>query len=211
MTSSPFATVETADDLREILGPPTKRAADKDREVLAEVDRRWLRASPLCMVATCDAAGRCDVSPKGDPAGFVHVINNRQLAIPERPGNRRADSFHNVLRNPHVGLIFLVPGRTDTLRINGRARIVKGGPFFEDLIVKGHRPQLAMLVDIDEIFYHCAKSFMRCRLWDPSTWRPDAVPSRAEIVKTLEAPDETLEQLQNYYGAEYATKLYRDR
>ena len=124
-------------------------------------------------MATSDADGNCDASPKGDPAGqLVHVIDDRTIAIAERPGNKRADGYKNILVNPHVGLNFLIPGRGDTLRINGRARLVSDAPFFDEMVVKGHRPLLAVVVEIDDIFFHCAKAFLRSGLWKPETWEP---------------------------------------
>ena len=200
--------VESAADLREVLGPVAQRTATKERRRLQLLDRQWIAASPVVFVATCDADGNCDLSPKGDPAGFVHVIDDETIALPERPGNRRADGFHNVLANPHVGLLFVIPGRGDTLRVNGRAKVLREAPFFDELVVKGHRPELALLVQIDEVFFHCSKAFLRSKTWNPETWDPEVVPSRAEIAKTVERPDETLEELQHYYGPRYADKLY---
>jgi predicted pyridoxine 5'-phosphate oxidase superfamily flavin-nucleotide-binding protein len=115
----------------------------------------------------------------------------------------------NVLSNPHVGLIYFVPGRTDTLRINGRARIVKEAPFFDDMVVKGNRPQLALLVEIEQIFHHCSKSFMRSKLWKPETWNPDALPRRAVISQTFERPDDDLETLDQHYGPQYEASIYK--
>ena len=187
MTQTPtqYAEITTADELVELLGEPAQRARDKDRTALLDVDRDWLAASPFCVLATSDAEGRCDASPKGDPAGsLVHVIDDRTIAIAERPGNRRADGYRNILANPHVGLNFLIPGRGDTLRINGRARLVSDAPFFDEMVVKGHRPVLAVVVDIEQIFFHCAKAFLRSGLWQPETWDPEAVvPKRAVIAK----------------------------
>lgn len=200
--------VDSAAELGDILGTAGTRAAAKDRTHLHPVDRTWIANSPFLLMATADAEGCCDVSPKGDPAGFVHVIDDVTIAIPDRPGNRRADGFRNVLANPQVGLIFLIPGRTDTLRINGRARIVKQARYFEALEVKGHRPQLALEVAIDQLFYHCAKAFMRSRLWSPEDWSPDAMPSRAEIIHATEAPDESLAELEVHYGPGYSDQLY---
>ncbi|MFX0595120.1 pyridoxamine 5'-phosphate oxidase family protein [Melissospora conviva] len=202
-------TITSHDELRALLGPPTPRVANKARRTLHEVDRQWLAASPFCLVATADADGNCDVSPKGDPAGFTVVLDDNTIAIPERPGNRRADGFHNILDNPHVGLIYLIPGRADTLRINGRARLVRDAPFFDEMVVKGHRPQFALLVEIDEIFSHCAKAFMRSQLWDPQSWQPDAVPSRARIAKLTTSADIALADLERHYGPSYADGLYR--
>jgi PPOX class probable FMN-dependent enzyme len=204
------ARIESLDELREIVGAPIPRVRDKSRSALHELDRRWLAASPFCLVGTADAVGRCDVSPKGDPAGaLVHVLDERTIALPERPGNRRADGLSNVLENPHVGLNFLIPGRGDTLRINGRAHVVRDAPWFDALVVAGHRPVLALVVEIEEVFHHCAKAILRSRLWDSSTWEPEAhVPSRARIAKALERPDEPLEELEAYYGPAYADRLY---
>jgi PPOX class probable FMN-dependent enzyme len=201
--------VTSAEELRELLGEVMPRAAAKERVRLHPRDREWLAASPFCLIATSDADGNCDVSPKGDPPGFTLVLDDTTIAIPDRPGNRRADGFLNVLANPHVGLVYLIPGRGETLRINGRARLVREAPFFDDLTVKGHRPALALVVEIEQIFFHCAKAFMRSALWKPETWDPDVLPRNAVLVKEVMDTPETLEQLDEYYGAQYAAKLYR--
>jgi PPOX class probable FMN-dependent enzyme len=195
-------------ELRELYGLPQQRAATKERTALHQVDRDWLAASPFCLIATAGPDGTCDVSPKGDPAGFTHVIDDVTIAIPDRPGNKRVDGFRNVLANPHVGLLYLVPGRGDTLRVNGRARLVSEAPYFDAMVVKGHRPRIAMIVHIEQIFFHCAKAFMRSGLWEPQTWRPDALPPHAAMVKAVQDIPETLEQLQDYYGPSYAERLY---
>lgn len=202
------AQISTVEELTALVGEPLQRVRDKVRPALHELDREWLAASPFCLVATSDADGRCDVSPKGDPAGqLAYVLDEHTIAIAERPGNRRVDGYHNILANPHVGLIFLIPGRGDTLRVNGRARLVTDGAFFDSMIVKGHRPILALVVEIEEVFHHCAKAFLRSRLWQPETW-DDPMPSRPVIAKALDAPDQTLEELTTYYGQQYADKLY---
>ena len=204
--------ISTVTELEEIVGVPAHRAAAKVRAALHPLDREWLAASPFCVLATADAEGRCDASPKGDPAGrFVHVLDDRTIAIAERPGNRRVDGYRNVLVNPHVGLNFLIPGRGDTLRINGRARLVRDGDFFDELVVKGHRPILTLIVEIEEVFYHCPKAFLRSQLWHPETWNPTAVPSTAVITKAV-IPDnpETLEELEAYYGPAYERKIYTE-
>ena len=197
------------EELRDLLGEPSARVLAKDRTALHELDRRWLAASPFCLVATAGPDGTCDVSPKGDPPGFALVLDDRTLAIPERSGNRRADGFANILRNPHVGLVFFVPGRGDTLRINGRARLVRDEPWFDAMAVRGSRPVLATVVDIEQIFFHCSKAFLRSRLWDPESWDPGAVPARPRIARELERPEASLEELERYYGPTYAEGLYR--
>jgi PPOX class probable FMN-dependent enzyme len=201
--------ITTEAELRELLGEPQHRSAIKVRPALHQRVREWLAASPFALIGTADARGRCDVSPKGDPAGFTHVIDDVTIAIPERPGNKRGDGLFNILANPHVGLLFLVPGRTDTLRINGRAHIVRDAPYFDQLIAKGHRPELAVVVEIDEVFYHCPKAFMRSGLWRHETWDQHGLISHAQIIKSvLDIPD-TLDDLETYYGPTYADRLYK--
>ncbi|HEX8627425.1 MAG TPA: pyridoxamine 5'-phosphate oxidase family protein [Catenuloplanes sp.] len=200
--------VRSEAELRELIGAPTAAVAAKARTALGEPHRQWLARSPLCLVATAAADGSCDVSPKGDPPGFTLVLDDTTIAIPDRPGNRRVDTFRNLLANPQVGLLFLVPGRGDTLRINGTARLVRQAPFFDRLTVRGHRPALAMVVTVRETFFHCAKAFMRSELWQPETWDPDALPSRAQIIRSVERPDTALADLERHYGPRYRDGLY---
>ncbi|GAA1253302.1 MSMEG_1061 family FMN-dependent PPOX-type flavoprotein [Oryzihumus leptocrescens] len=205
MESTTWSEITSEAELRELLGTPIQRVAEKVRPELTALDRQWLATSPLCVVATSDARGRLDASPKGDPAGhLIHVLDERTIALAERPGNRRADGFLNVLENPHVGLLFLVPGRGDTLRVNGRARLVREAPFLDEMVVKGRRPVMAMVVEVEEVLFHCSKAFVRSALWQPETWQPDALPSRAQIAKDLERPETPLEELEEYYGPSYA-------
>jgi hypothetical protein len=203
-----YRVISSAAELREMIGEPMPQAVTKERTRLHERDREWLAAAPFCLIATADADGNCDVSPKGDPPGFTRVLDDTTIAIPDRPGNRRADGFLNVLSNPHVGLIYLVPGRTETLRINGRATLVRDAPFFGEMIVKGHRPPLALIIDIEQIFFHCPKSFLRSSLWKPDTWNPDALPSHAAIVSSVQETGKTLDELERHYGPAYADRLY---
>lgn len=220
MTAEPASQVEPGDpwadlpaitsvEQLESLGIPEPAARDKSLSTLQDVHRDWIAASPLVLIATSSTDGRCDVSPKGDPPGFVRVLDDRTLAIPERSGNRRMDTFHNVLENPHVGLILLIPGRSDTLRVNGQARLVTDGPFFDDMIVRGHRPSVALLVETDEVYFHCPKAFMRSRTWDPDRWQPEAVRPYAAIAKALWRADSTEEEIAAHYDAgAYEAKLY---
>ncbi|MEX1907356.1 pyridoxamine 5'-phosphate oxidase family protein [Janibacter sp. Y6] len=174
--------VTTLEQLTEIVGEPLPRVRDKVRTHLTDVDRRWLAATPFVVVATSAADGSVDASPKGDPAGsLVHVLDERTVAIAERPGNRR---------------------------VGGRARLVADAPWFDDLVVRGHRPVLALVVEVEEVFHHCAKAFLRSGLWEPQTWQPDAVESRAEIAHALERPEDSVEELREYYGERYAQQLY---
>lgn len=200
--------VSTVEELRSIVGEPDRYVANKVKDRLSPVQQDWLAHSPLGFVATTDAQGRVDVSPKGDPPGFVHVIDETTIAIPERPGNKRVDGYLNVLQNPCVGTLFLIPGRGDTLRINGRARILSDAEYFDAMSVKGRRPILALEIAIEEVFFHCAKAFLRSDTWDPSTWDPTAVPSVAQIAKAIRY-DWSQAQLEEYYSEEnYRKKLY---
>ncbi|BBY63716.1 pyridoxamine 5'-phosphate oxidase family protein [Mycolicibacterium helvum] len=177
--------VSTIAELRSIIGEPDSAVVNKVKDRLLPLQRDWLAQSPLAFVATTDAQGRVDVSPKGDPPGFVHVIDDRTIAIPERPGNRRVDGYLNVLQRPQVGTLFVIPGRGDTLRINGTARILADADYFDSMVVQGKRPLLALEIGIEEVFFHCAKAFLRSDAWKPETWNPTALPSVAQMAKAI--------------------------
>lgn len=202
--------VEVGDlaDLESVIGAPNRIVYEKSARTLGPMHLAWLELSPLCFLATSDAEGNCDVSPRGDPPGFALVLDSATIAVPDRPGNRRADGFRNILSNPHVGLSFLIPGRPDSLRINGRARLVRDAPFFERMRVRGHAPPLAVVVQTEEIYFHCGKSLLRAHCWDPETWRPDDAPSRARIAQATEWTDRSPAELEERYGPEYARRLY---
>jgi PPOX class probable FMN-dependent enzyme len=209
LNTSELVEVTSAAELRDLFGGPNQRSSAKVRPVLHERDKEWLAASPFCLIATAAADGSCDVSPKGDPPGFARPLDDETIAIPDRNGNHRFDGFVNILSNPQVGLLFLVPGRPDTLRINGRARLIREAPFFDDMIVRGSRPQLALLLEVQEVFYHCPKAFLRSELWNPETWHPEALPSTANIVKSVQADiEETVADLERHYGPGYLRGLY---
>jgi PPOX class probable FMN-dependent enzyme len=201
--------ITSSAELRELLGAAGARALSKERVALHPRDREWISLSPFIVVSTSDADGNCDTSPKGDPAGFVKVLDDTTIAIPERPGNRRADGYLNILSNPHIGVLFMIPGRGETLRVNGRARLIRDAPYFDDMVVKGHRPILAIEVDIEQIFLHCAKAFLRSNLWKPERWEEDTLPTHARIVKDLQPNgQDSLEQLESFYTDQYQNLLY---
>ncbi|MFE5190602.1 MSMEG_1061 family FMN-dependent PPOX-type flavoprotein [Streptomyces sp. NPDC056628] len=165
-----WAELGSREELRELLGEPWPVVIDKVHDRLTEEDRDIVARSPFCLLATADADGDCDVSPRGEEPGFTHVLDPGRIALPDRPGNRRADSFHNILANPHAGLLYLVPGSGQVLRVNGRARILTDAPFFDAMTRQGRRPRLALVLDIDEIYLHCAQSLNRSGLWKPESW-----------------------------------------
>ena len=182
-----MSTISTPSELEALLGgEPTELVRRKITNRLNELTRRFVDLSPFMLLATSGADGSCDVSPRGDPAGFVHVLDGRTLLVPERPGNRLADSLRNVLANPHVGLLFLIPGIGETLRINGRATIVDDPELLQPLTVEGKPPKLALRVDIDQVFTHCPKAFIRSELWNPERYRSAAdLPTPGEIHRSL--------------------------
>jgi PPOX class probable FMN-dependent enzyme len=183
MKMSAFDHVVTSlEELRGVVQAPAPGARTllKERAMLDAHCRAFIARSPLLLMATADAHGRCDVSPKGDAPGFVHVLDERRLAIPDRPGNRRLDGMQNLVTNSHVGLLFLVPGRDETLRVNGRACITRDPELLQRSAVLGKTPLLAIGVEVEQCFFHCAKAFLRARLWAQDSWPPrDSLPSFA--------------------------------
>jgi PPOX class probable FMN-dependent enzyme len=196
-------------ELREVIGPAMPRAVAKEIARLDVHCRALIAASPFVLIASSDAAGRTDVSPKGDPPGFVVVLDDETLAIPDRPGNRRADTFTNVLQNPGVGLVFLIPGKLETLRVNGRARIVRDLALRERMAVKGKVPELALVVTVEQAFIHCGKCMIRSGLWEPESWpRGDELPSQAECLVAHARLQETVADVHASVELARATRLY---
>ncbi|HLG56769.1 MAG TPA: pyridoxamine 5'-phosphate oxidase family protein [Vicinamibacterales bacterium] len=175
--------VTSEQELHEMVGVPSSRAVQKERPIIDAHFRAFIANSPFLLMATAGADGRCDVSPKGDGPGFVLVLDERRLVIPDRPGNKRLDGMANLLTNPHVGLIFLVPGREETLRVNGRAWITKDPGLLGRCVVQGKTPLLAIGVEVEQCFLHCAKAFRRSRLWVQDAWPgADVLPSMAHVL-----------------------------
>jgi len=194
---------ETA--LRDLLGEPADVVRSKVADRLTALTRQFVDRSPFVLLATSAPDGSCDVSPRGDPPGFVRVLDERTLLLPERPGNRLADSLRNILRNPHVGLLFVIPGVGDTLRVNGRAQLVTGPELLEPCAVEGKVPKLGLVIEVDEAFTHCSKAFLRAQLWDPERFVDRSeLPSSGEILRSLD-PDFDAET----YDAERAERYRR--
>ena len=159
--------VEDIGEIREIYGEPTERAVKKQLPKLEKHSRAFIALSPFIVLSTCDAEGRCDASPKGDAPGFVSVLDDHTLLIPDRLGNNRVDSIGNILQHPRIGLLFLVPGIRETLRVNGRAQITLDPMLLESCAVNGKAPRSGILVTADEVYFHCGKALIRSDLWNP--------------------------------------------
>ena len=157
--------IETAEQLRSSYGEPSERAARKSLDHLDRHCRRFIALSPFVVLASAGADGRVDCSPRGDPAGFVAVLDDRTVLLPDRLGNNRVDSLRNVLESPYVGLLFLIPGVNETLRLNGRASLTTDPSLLEPLSVKGRAPRSGLVIEVEEVFLQCTKALVRSRLW----------------------------------------------
>jgi PPOX class probable FMN-dependent enzyme len=161
--------IKDAASLRSLYDQTHTLALQKQRQTLGPNAQAFIRRSPFLCIGTQGSEGRADVSPRGDAPGFVHILDDRTLAIPDRPGNNRLDTLDNIIANPSVGLLFLIPGYDETLRVNGRALLTTQQDLLEAMAVGERLPKLAIVVDVDEVFLHCAKAFRRSHLWDPAS------------------------------------------
>jgi PPOX class probable FMN-dependent enzyme len=197
--------ISAEETLRATLGQPSDVVKAKVSHRLNELTRQFVERSPFLCLATSAADGTCDVSPRGDPAGFVKVLDERTLLLPDRPGNRLADSFRNVLENPHVALLFVIPGISDTFRVNGRASIVEDPELLAPCAVEGKVPKLGLRIEVDEAYTHCPKAFLRAQLWDPDRYADRSeLPSSGELMRSVGADVDPKE-----YDAERAERYTR--
>ena len=211
MTTVTFTDVITEEsELREIFGWPTERALNKQLDRLDKHCRAIIARSPFLLLGTSNASGLCDVSPKGDYPGFVRVLDDKTVAIPDLPGNNRLDTLTNMIINPHVGLIFMIPGMNETLRINGTVRLVRDAELLESMAYQGKLPKLAIVVDVQEVFTHCPKAFVRSKLWtEEYRIERNELPSFAEILRDHVGMVECdVEQLQREIDQRVATMLH---
>lgn len=193
--------------LRALLGEPSAIVCAKISDRLNRLTRQWIERSPFLCLATSDREGNCDVSPRGDPAGFVRVLDDRTILIPERPGNRIADTLRNIVGNPHVGVLFVVPGVTETFRVNGRATLITDAELLAPCVVEDKAPKLGILVDVEQAYTQCSKAFLRSELWDASKFLPrSALPSNGEIHRELAGPDFDAEGYDQERAARYARR-----
>jgi uncharacterized protein len=200
--------LQRVEQLREYYDGPMEPAVRKDIGRIDELCRRLIAAAPMVFVATFSQEGRCDVSPRGGPPGFVTVLDDAHLAIPDATGNRRLDTLENVVESGRVGLIFVIPGRDTTLRVNGSAAVSAEPGLLGRVSAVGKPPKTAIVVEAEEVYAHCPKAFVRSKLWDPSTWPdPAGLPSSAEVSLAHQRnPDLTLEQVKQ---REREALLYR--
>lgn len=211
MSTYPFQNVVSSlDELRDIVSTPSELVIRKQLPKLDRHARRFIERSPFCIVSSAGASGRCDASPKGDRPGFVMVLDDHTLIIPDRPGNRRIDTFQNILENPHVGLIFMIPKIEETLRVNGRACIVRDEALLAQARVQGKQPALGLAVEAEEVYFHCAKAFRRSRLWQPDQWADTSdLPTLGQIlVDQLHMTDTTASEMDCDLEESYAKRLY---
>ena len=176
--------IETAEDLRSRYGEPSTNAVRKSLDRLDRHCRRFIELSPFVVLATSGADGRADCSPRGDPPGFVAVLDDRTVLLPDRRGNNRTDSLRNILENPHVGLLFMIPGANETLRLNGRATLTADPVRLEPLAVNGRAPRSGLLIEVEEVFLQCTKALVRSRLWadESRVERKTALPSFGQML-----------------------------
>lgn len=201
--------ITSVDEIRPTLGEPLAPAVAKVVDRLDDVCRAFIEKSPFIVMASANSDGELDVSPKGDPEGFVQVLDEKHLAIPDRPGNRRIDTFQNLLENPHVAMIFIIPGKGETLRVSGEARIVRDQALRESMAVNGRVPEYAVVVHVEEAMIHCPKCMVRSKLWQPDAW-PDhsGTATVAEAVVVHAKLDITPEEFKARVEAAGRAKLY---
>lgn len=210
---NPEFAITDEQSLRSLFDATHALAIQKCQATLGTHAQEFIRRSPFLCIGTQNPNGKADVSPRGDPVGFVKILDERTLAIPDRPGNNRLDTLVNILANPSVGLLFIIPGFDDTLRVNGYATLVNDPELLESMSVNERAPKLAIVVKVSEVFMHCAKAFRRSHLWSPDHFQDRAeMPSLVKIIldETTGAPshDDAMRKIDDDLEAEYKRTLY---
>jgi len=195
--------------LRDIVDEPMALAATKEMPALDKHCRHFISLSPFLCLSSMSADGKADVSPRGDPPGFVKVLDDKTVLIPDRKGNRRLDTMQNILEQPSVAVIFFVPGIEETLRLNGKASLTRDAALLGDMAVQGQTPALGIKIEIDTVFFHCAKALKRSRLWDGEAQidRGD-FPRYGQIIKDQRDPGGTADDIEDYIQTNYKTEMY---
>ena len=201
--------ITSREELRSIYKPASEGSLRKELKALDSHCASFIGRSPFVLIGTSDGKGHADVTPKGDRPGFVAVLDSRTVAIPDRPGNNRLDTLENLLAEPSIGLLFLIPGMDETLRINGRAKITADAALRARFTVDGKLPQAVIVVEVEAAYMHCAKAFMRSQLWHPETW-PDrkSLPTLGQILKDQLALDESAEAKDRWLDEAYAKSMW---
>lgn len=203
--------VKDRQQIRDILQSEEMHPSQVNK-IINHIDRNiraWIERTTFVAIASADAEGRMDVSPKGDPAGFLKVLDSKTLVVPDRIGNRRGDTFHNVLQNPQVGMMLVVPKRKEVVRINGTAEIALDDALLDLTTLNGHRPDLVLLVRVQEAFFHCGKSMIRSAMWQPEKWGPiDGLPTYAEALKEMGKMEMPLEEVEARMAYNETGRLY---
>lgn len=202
--------ISSEEEVREILGFPSELVKKKIIHNLDIHCRKFISMSPLLFLATSDDQGFCDVSPRGDGPGSVLVLDDKHLVIPERPGNRRIDSLRNILSNPRIGIVFIIPGLEETLRINGKAFVIKDEKILDQMQAKDKKPLMGIGVQVEECFIHCAKAFKRSKVWDSNSWMEvDTLPSIPKILSDhVNSTEYTIEEIKKSLQESYEKRLY---
>ena len=201
--------VTTEEHFRSVMGRPSPLVTRKELKELDSHARTFVGKSPFLLIGTSGADGAMDMSPKGDPPGFVRVLDEKTLAIPDRLGNQRADTFMNLVVNDQIGLIFFVPGKQETLRVSGRAIIVRDLAIREPMAVGDRLPEFAIIVEVQQMFFHCAKCVIRSNLWKPASWPAlSGLPSLAETMVSAGKLRQSVEEMQAIVDNDAATRLY---
>lgn len=200
--------LQTEAELRALIGEPAALTCAKVSDRLNPMTRKYIERSPFVCFATSDAAGNCDLSPRGDPAGFVRILDDSTLLVPERPGNRLADSLRNILANPRIGLLFVVPGVNDTFRVNGRATVTVDADLLAPCSIEGKVPRLGILVDIEEAYTQCSKAFLRSHLWDPQRFvDPATIPTGGQVHRAIQGEQFDAEQYDEERAERYRRRV----
>lgn len=192
---NPEFVITSTEEMVDLVGVPSPLIAQKSTPYVTPLVEQFIMSSPYFLVATAAEDGTCDCTPRGDPAGSVLLLDDHTLVFADRKGNRRVDSMRNIISNPHVGLLFLVPGTDETVRVNGKATISRDPELCERLSMQGKPAQLVVIVEIAEVFTHCARSILRSKIWQPESWPDtDTIPTLAAMLaeqKHLTPPDES--------------------
>ncbi|MBR0847548.1 pyridoxamine 5'-phosphate oxidase family protein [Bradyrhizobium diazoefficiens] len=205
----PSMPVTSAAEVRGILGIPFPNQVKKIIDHIDQHCSAWIARTPFIVISSISAGGAMDVSPKGDPPGFVRVLDKHTIAIPDRSGNHRGDTFFNILENPSVGILFIVPNRREVVRVNGSAALARDPDLLNDMAVNGKTPELAMIVRVHEAFFHCGKAIIRSGLWEPERWSSiEGLPTYAQALRDHAGSADTVETIQRRIDQNEAEHLY---